>query len=54
MVWWAARRARVRKASGLVVVSAARENSPAARVWAVIAAGLSEAWVAREAAWAWS
>lgn len=53
-VWCVARRARVRRASGLVVVEAAFANEVAAAAWAVIAAGWSEAWVAMEAAWAWS
>lgn len=54
VVWCVARRARVRRASGLVVVVAAAAKEVAAAVWAVIAAGWSEAWVAMEAAWAWS
>ena len=54
VVWCVARRARMRNASGLVVVVAAFANEVAAAVWAVIAAGWSEAWVAIEAAWAWS
>lgn len=52
--WCCSSRANVRRASMLVVLLAALENSPAARVCSLMATVVSADWVAIEAARAWS